>query len=141
MSNNINRTEGGGPWILEPTGPLDPGEEEVMDLERMAHNGRKRYFQPWLPMDQVLVKNLDSSNPVHLTYNGLFEAFVEPNAADTFDDAGVNRIRIKNEGGATIAADDLKIQVMVLPYNADDQAREEKKRHPVESMIRGTLNL
>lgn len=145
MSSNIDRRQGGGPWQFRPAAegidPLPAGESVRFDFERMTHNGRKRYFQPWLPMDQVLLKNLDDANGVTVTYNHRFNAFVEPNAADSFDQVGVNHVEIRNDGGTAIASDDLRLQVMVTPYDADDQARQQVERHPIERMVRGTLNL
>lgn len=145
MSRNIDRRQGGGPWQFRPAAEgidtLSPGETVRFDFQRMAYNGRKRYFQPWLPMDQVLLKNLDGGSGVTVTYNHRYDAFVEPNAADTFDKVGVNHVAIRNDGGAGIASDDLRLQVMVTPYDADDQARQQAERHPIERMVRGTLNL
>lgn len=141
MSNNIDRTEGGGPWLLELDGDLAPGEFEVFNLENMRYNGRKGYFRPWLPLDTVLIKNLDTGNPVKATYNGQFETIVEPNAADTYGDVEVVRFRVENTGGSTLAADDLVIQASVEPYGADDHALEQKRRSPLEKAARSLIGL
>lgn len=141
MSNNINRTEGGGPWLLELDGDLAPGEFEVFDLERMTYNGRKGYFRPWLPVDSVLVKNLDTGNPVKATYNGQYQTIIEPNAADTYSDVQVVRFRVENTGGSTLSAGDLVIQASVEPYGADDQAREQKNRPALEKAARSFIGL
>lgn len=144
MSDNINRAEGGGPWRLRLEHDLAAtGHESTVtfDLTRHARNGRKAYFKPWLPMDEAMVKNLHDSAPVSVQFNGKFETFVEANAADVFDRAGITKIVVTNEGGTSIPADDLVIQVLVEPYGADDEARERKQRHPLTNMVRGTLNL
>jgi hypothetical protein len=145
MSRNIDRKEGGGPWQFRPESegidPLPAGESVRFDFERMTYNGQKRYFRDWLPMDQVLLKNLDDSNGVTVTYNHRFSAFVEPNAADTFDQVGVRHVEIRNDGGTAIASDDLRLQTLVTPYGADDQAREQAGRHPLKKILWGTLNL
>lgn len=141
MSNNINRAEGGGPWRLELDDPLAPGEWTQFDLERMTYRGQKGYFVPWLPMDQVMIKNLHSSSGVDVTYNGQFGAVVEANAADVFDDVRVRKIELENIGGTEIPVDELVIQVSVEPFGADDAARREQQRSPLERIARNTLGL
>lgn len=141
MSNNINRTEGGGPWLLELDSDLEPGDWQEFDLERMKYNGTKGYFRPWLPLDTVLIKNLDTANAVKATYNGQFQAVVEPNAADSYGDVEVVRFRVENIGGSTLSADDLVIQASVEPYGADDQALEQKQRPALEKAARSFIGL
>lgn len=141
MSDNINREEGGGPWLLDLDGDLAPGEFEVFNLESMEYNGRKGYFRPWLPLDTVLVKNLDTGNDLKVTYNGQYESVVEANAADTYGDVGVVRFRVENLGGSTVAAEDVVIQGSVEPYGADDQALEQKQRSPLEKAARNLIGL
>lgn len=141
MSNNIDTTKGGGPWQLDLDGPLSPGDWEEFDLERMEYRGQKGYFVPWLPVDSVLIKNLDTGNPVRATFNGQFSAHIEPNAADQYGDVQVNRLRLENLGGSDIAASDLVIQLSVEPYSADDRALEEKERHPLERAARSLVGL
>lgn len=141
MSRNIDRTEGGGPWRLPFDSALEAGERRLFDLERMTFKGRKRYFADWLPIDNVQVKNLDSSEPVTVEMNNRWEVWVEPNAVDTFSEAGVTTVAVTNEGANAIPAENLVLHVSVEPYDADQQALEEKQRHPVESMVRGVFNL
>lgn len=141
MSNNIDPTRGGGPWRLELDSALGAGDWVEYDLQRMTYRGQKGYFVPWLPVDSVLVKNLDTGNPVHATFNGQFDAVIEPNAADTYGDVQVTRFRLENAGGTEIVPDDLVIQISVEPYTADDAALEQKERHPAENMARSFLGL
>lgn len=141
MSSNIDRTGGGGPWRLELDEPLAAGDWVEFDLQRMTFRGQKGYFVPWLPVDAVLIKNLDTANPVHATFNGQFEAVVEPNAADTYGDVQVTRFRLENAGGSSIDPKDLVLQISVEPYDADDRALEEKERHPLEQAARSLVGL
>lgn len=141
MSNNINPSEGGGPWLLDLDGDLEPGDFEVFNFKSMTYNGRKGYFRPWTPLDSILIKNLDSANPVRAEYNGKFGAIVEPNAADSYGEVGLLRLRVENLGSSTIVQDDLIIQASVEPFDADDQARQESQRHPLEKAARSLVGL
>lgn len=135
------RIDGGGPWLPPfPMDVLSPGDTAIFDLRSMEYEGQKRFFDRWLPMDQVMFKNLDSANQVQLDINGIYGAVVEPNAADTFDDAGVTRVAVTNIGGSDISTDDLVIQFSVEPHGADDAARAEVHRSPVENFVRGVFN-
>lgn len=141
MTDRDERVNGGGPWLLELPADLAPGEHHTFRIPTMEYRGRKRYFHDWVPMDNALIKNLDGGNPLRVEYNGRWGAIVEPNAADAFDDTGITRIRITNDGGSTVAAGDVVVQVSVDEFGADDAARAEAKRNPLQNMIRGTLNL
>lgn len=141
MSNNTDPTRGGGPWRLELDEPLSPGDWVEFDLKRMEYRGQKGYFVQWLPMDSLLIKNLDTGNPIDATINGQFEAHVEPNAADEYGDVQVNRLRLRNAGGSDIATEDLIIQLSKEPYDADDRALEEKQRPPLERVARSVIGL
>lgn len=133
----IDRSEGGGPWTDENQDPLDPGDSIVRDYERDDH-GKLR---PWTPMDSIQVKNFDASNRIYVEINGQYTLVVEPNAAETFTEAGVIRWRITNKGGGTIDPGDVVVSASVDPYDADDAAKSKADQHPIERMIRGTLNL
>lgn len=145
MSRNINRAEGGGPWLLTPAtegvDPLGSGETVQFDLDRMSFNGQQRYFHPWTPVDEVLLKNLNTDNAVTLTVNHQYDAYIEPNAADSFSDVGITHVEIRNEGGTGIPASELKLQLKVNPYNADDAALEKRQRGTLANIVRGQLGL
>lgn len=141
MSDNIDRTQGGGPWRLELDEALAPGEWQEYDLRNMTYRGRKGFFNPWLPLDSCMIKNLDTSNAVGVVYNGQFEAHVEPSAVDNYSDVQLTRIRVRNEGDTEIVPSDLVIQVSVEPYDADDHARREATRSPVEKIARSFIGL
>lgn len=140
MTRNINTTDGGGPWLIDVP-ELEPGETKEMRLRGMKYRGQKGYFKHWLPLDSAVVKNRDPDNSAIVTFNGQFDVFVEPNAADSFSDAGITSIKIENTGGTTIAENDLILQVSKEPYDADDAARSEANRSPVEKLARGVLGL
>lgn len=143
MSRNIDTTEGGGPWRLRFDSDLQPGDTQLFDLQRMEFKGQKRYFAPWLPVDNVQIKNLDSSNPVSVELNSRYEVFVEANAVDSFEDAGVTSIAVHHEdpSGTAIPPENLALHISVDRYDADDAARERQQRHPVQNMVRGVFNL
>lgn len=131
----INREEGGGPWTHLNTDPLAPSESFLYDYET-AEKGRLR---PWAPMDNIQVKNWDSSNRVHVLINGKFDLYVDPNGVETFSRTGVVRWRITNEGTGTIDQGDLTVSASVEAYSADDRALERKKRGLVSGFIMDKL--
>lgn len=142
--SNIDRAEGGGPWRFElPHDLATSGHKQVAQyrLRRMKFKGQKGYFVPWLPLDQIQIKNLNDSNPVEVLINGQFNLYVESHGVETFSDAGITAFETRNLGGTAIPAGDIVQHGLVEPFGADQAAREEKKRSPVEKMIRGTLNL
>jgi len=140
---NIDTTEGGGPWTIPdddlPT--LQPGETFRIDLRRLEYRNRKRYFQPWLPVDNVVIKNFDTSSRLSVRYNGQYDAVVEPNAVDSFSSAGVVSILITNDGAGAIESGDIVVQVSVDAYSADQAARDRKDRHPLENIARNLVGL
>lgn len=139
MPRNIDRTEGGGPWILNVP-DLDPGDTYEWQLRSMEYRGRKGYFKSWLPLDNATIKNRDE-NDVLVTFNGQFEVYVEQNAADTYGEAGITSIRIENKGSTVLAGGNIILQVSVEPYDADDAARRERRRSPAAKLARGFLGL
>lgn len=133
---NGERIDGAGPWRLDvPT--LDPGGFAVFNLERHDKGRLRRY----LPMDQVMIKNRSDESDLLLTTNGQFEALVEPNAADLFDDAGVQEVRVTNLGSTAVDGNDVVLQVSVEPFGADDAAREQRAAPVLERLGRGLLGL
>lgn len=142
-TRNIDTTEGGGPWTVPDAGipELAPGEQIRVDMRRLEYRGEKRYFQPWLPLDNAVVKNLDLSNRLEVEYNGQFDAIVEPSAVDSFSQAGVVSVIIRNAGTGTIAPGDVVLQVSKDAYDADQQARDRRKMHPVEKIARNFVGL
>lgn len=138
--SKIDKTDGGGPWILDLPA-LDAGEAREIHLRGYEYRGRKGYFRPWLPLDNVAIKNRDPDNSVLVTMNGLYEVLVEPNAADTYGEAGVTTITVENLGATTIPDESVILQVSVEPYDADDAARTTRNRHPVEKVARGLFGL
>lgn len=138
------RLEGGGPWMLTDSverSTLAAGDLLAFDLRNMTFRGRKGYFNQWLPLDGALVKNLDDSNAIVVEYNGQFPAYVEPNAKDAFDDVSIANITVENVGGTGIALDDLVVQAWVDSYGADEEARQNAERHPIERSVRSVLGL
>lgn len=145
MSRNIKKMEGGGPWLLRPADegidPLPAGESVRFDLERMTFNGRERYFYDWLPIDEVLIKNLDDSAAVTTTYNHRYGSYTEPKAADSFSETGVRHIEVRNEGTTDIPSANLTVQLKVNPYDADEAALDRRQQPPIERMVRAKLGL
>ena len=140
MNSNIDTTNGGGPWVI-PVEALSPEETAEYRLRSYEYRGQKGYFREWLPLDNLLVRNRDPDNPVSVLVNGQFSAFVGPNSAESFSDAGITSVKVENGGGTEIAEADLKLQLSKEPYDADDAARSEANRHPLEKMARNLVGL
>lgn len=148
-NRNIDRRDGGGPWLIDPTEyittddnpePIGPGEFVEIPFGRIKYNGRKRFFDPWLPFDVIQLKNLSTTSAVEVLLNGQFNLVVEPNAVDTFDRSQVKTIRLTNIGSEDIDPGEMLVQASVEPYGADDAALTHTKRHPVEKWVRGVFN-
>lgn len=139
-NSNIDTTNGGGPWSIAIPA-LDAGESKEYHLNRMEFRGRKGYFRKWTPLDNAAFQNRDPDNGVEVVYNGQFDAFVGPNSADTYSEAGITRIKVTNVGSTVIEEENLKLQVSKDAYDADDAARQQANRHPVEKLARGVLGL
>lgn len=148
-NRNIDRRDGGGPWFIDPAeyvttddtaDPIDPGEFVEIPFHRIEYNGRKRFFQPWLPFDVVQLKNLNTASAVEVVLNGQFNLILEPNAVDTFDRAQVKTVRVTNIGDDPIEPGEFIVQTSVEPYGADDAALSNAKRGPVEKFVRGVFN-
>ena len=148
-NRNIDRRDGGGPWFIDPTEyvttdndaePIEAGEFVEIPFGRIEYNGRKRFFQPWLPFDVVQLKNLNQTVPVEVLLNGQFNLVIEPNAVDTFDRAQVKTVRITNMGDSDIEQGEFIVQTSVEPFGADDAALSNAKRGPIEKFVRGVFN-
>lgn len=133
----IDRSEGGGPWTHRNEEPLAPGDSFVKNYNR-DNGGRLR---PWAPMDSIEISNSDSANEIWVVINGKYEMPVEPNGVKAFGETGVVRWRITNQGGGTIDAEDVSVSAALDPYDADDAARSRHEKTPFERMVRGALNL
>lgn len=135
-----NRNTSGGPWILDLPA-LDPGESVEMYLKSLKYRGRKGYFRDWLPLDNATIKNRDPENAALVTFNGQYEVLVEPNAADTYGETGINSIAVENTGTTTLADGNLVLQVSAEAFDADDAARAKRNQSPVSKVAQGLLGL
>lgn len=131
MTRDSRTIGGAGPWQFVPETDLAPGESYVLNF-RDEEKGR---YKKWLPFDVAQVTNLDGSNAVTVTYNGIFEDTVVPNASETFSQQSVTKVRLTNAGSTTITADDLRVSVKKEPYGADDHARAQAQQGPAAQMI------
>lgn len=120
---------------MTPDSDLDPGDSAVFDLFREKHRGRKSYFKPKLPLDEAQIINQDGANALLAEFNGVHEAYVVPNAVESFDDAGITRIVVTNDGGSVVSADDLTVVVAKDGYTADDAAREQRGKGVAERAL------
>ena len=129
---------GAGPWEFTPDSDLAPGESFTLDCRNLKFRKTKGYFKKYMPLDEAQITNLSDSAAVGVEYNGVFNNFVVPNAIETFDKAGITRITVTNResaGGATIAADEVVIEVVKNPYDADQAARDRQRRGPLGDVI------
>lgn len=129
---DAQRIEGGGPWQFDSPA-LDPDEAWTLDFRNMTYNGQTGWFRRWLPLSYAQITNLDAGNALTVEYNGQFQDFVVPNAVESFDNQGITRLSVRNEGADAIAAGDVKVSVGREPYGADDAARERARGGPVWS--------
>lgn len=143
MRRNNPEIDGAGPFRLTNEESIDPGEKYRWPLNARNYEfqGRKGFFQRFLPLDAALMKNKSTDSAVVFTFNGQYEAEVEQSAADSFEEQGITRLRAENVGAATIDPGELVVMVKKNPWNADDAARQRAERGPLERMVRGTLNL
>lgn len=143
MRHDTNNIDGAGPFRLVNDASIDPGEvyRWPLNSREYRHNGRKGFFQDYLPLDSALMKNKDTNNPVVFRFNGTYEAEVEQAAADTFEQTPIARLQAENIGTGTINAEDLSIMLKKEPYTADDAARADAKRNPLEKIARNFIGL
>jgi hypothetical protein len=138
MQDRETRQAGAGPFTFEPPA-LDPGESWRIDLEK---TDKGRYFR-YVPFDVVLVKNYDSSNRIDVQINGRTNAAVDidPNGKDSYGEVPIRTLRVINRGTGTIAEGDVTLSVKRDPFDADDAARVEADRGPIERIIRNNIGL
>lgn len=127
---------GKGPWTFETETDLAPGESWILDFRNMTHNGRRRWFKPYLPLDDLQVTNADTGNSVEININDAYQSRVLANSVETFPDEGITNLRLINRGSSTIAAGDLVVEVAKSAYDADDRAREQATRSFSEQALR-----
>lgn len=142
MTNQF--VDGAGPYRLPLDESLDPGETERFPLadRHYTDRGSKGFHSRRTPYDSVLMKNLSTDVTLRFEFNRTFEAVVQPNAADDFDEQGVTHIAVTNVSGSnSIDPEDMILQIKKEPYDADDAARAGRKRSTLQNMIRGTLGL
>lgn len=120
------RGTGAGPWLFDNDSALPAGGSMYLDFPNMEYQGTKRFFVKHMPFDEAQITNADTGNPLRVTYNGLYEDIVVPNAVESFGNQGVTTIRVVNAGTTSIDAGDVSVAVKKEPYGADDMAREER---------------
>lgn len=144
MTNKF--VDGAGPFRLPLDESLEPGETERFPLNDRHYpapgRGTKGFHARRVPYDAVLIKNLSTDVTLRFEFNRRYEAVVQPNASDTFEEQGVTYVEVTNVSGTnSIDPDEVVIQVKKEPYDADDSARAGRKRSTLQNMIRGTLGL
>jgi len=113
---------------------LQPGETEIYDFRNIVHNGSKGGLKKYLPFDSAQVTNL-STERLGITTNEQFNDIVVPNAVETYENQGVVRMSITNEGSTAIASGDIVLTVEKSPYDADDRARDSRQRGQVSRIV------
>lgn len=136
--------DGAGPYRLSLDESLAPGDTKRFPLNdrHFTDRGTKGFHARRVPYDAVLMKNLSTDVTLQFEFNRRFEAVVQPNAADSFEEQGVTYVEVTNVSGSnTIDPDEVVIQIKKEPYDADDAARAGRKRSNLQNMLRGTLGL
>ena len=139
MTRDKERLQGAGPWTFENPEALDPGETWVIDFRNMEYNGRKRWFQQYLPLDDLQVTNADTGNSIAVEINNEYESRIPANSVETFNDEGFVNLVVRNKGGSTIATGDIVLEASKSAYDVDDEARERKNRSVAEDVLRGVM--
>jgi hypothetical protein len=127
--------DGAGPFRFRPDAALDPGETFVLDLREEPRNGKKGGYKRYLPFDEAQITN-ESSEPLDVQYNGVFDQYVVPNAVESFDQTGVVRVELTNAGPSAIGAADVTVELVETPFDADEAARRNERRGgPIADVI------
>jgi len=134
-NNSDASLESRGPWSFDNP-EIQPGDSWRLDFRQKTYNGRKRYFKPFLPLDEAQVTNRNSGQSVDVTFNADYRIGVEPNAVESFSEQGVTYLSVAvPAGGTTVAAGDLSVAVATTAYDADDAAREDVRQDPVSEVV------
>lgn len=127
---------GAGPWT-EENPLLGPGDAWRMDLER-AKNGKYRRFTP---MDSVLIKNYNADNRIDVEINGIYSVDIDPSGKDSYSDTAIRVFKVVNRGSTEIAEGDVTMSFQSEPYDADDQALEDRMRGPLSSIVKNQFGI
>jgi hypothetical protein len=128
--------DGAGPFRFRPDADLGPGETFVLDLREEPRNGKKGGYKRYLPFDESQITNESTGAALDVTYNGVFDQYVLPNAVESFDQTGIVRVEVRNASATdTVAAADLTVELVETPYDADDAARAEAERGQLAHVV------
>jgi hypothetical protein len=133
MSNSNNDLRGGGPWTVDVPA-LDPGESFTYDYRNERFNGQKGFFRQWIPFDSAQIVN-QSPETLRVTFNGVFDDVVVPNAVESYDEIAITRVRVENTGSSATTGDAISIITQTEPYGADEKARDNAQRGMVSQVI------
>ena len=141
--NRSKSLDPAGPFRLTNDRSIDPGEvyRWPISSREYRYNGRKGFFQEYIPFDEALIKNKSTDSEAVFTFNGRYDAEVEQSAADSFAETGISRIEVENTGAAAIDAGELVMMLKNDAYDANDAARAEARRGPVEKIARNFIGL
>ena len=114
---------GAGPYQFTPDSDLAVGESFALPF-RGLENGK---YRKYLPFDTLRVIN-ESNQRITAEINGRYTTTVPPNSVVGWDEQGIQRVTMTNDGGATLAKGDLQIEVKSEPFDTDDAARENKSK-------------
>lgn len=128
------KADGAGPWKIDPDSDLSTGESVYYDFTELEYRGKKRHFRKYLPLSFAQISN-ESSEPLLVTYNGIFEDSVLPNSVESFDEQGIMSVEIKNVGSNNVAKEDISLTVKKDAYGADERAREQKSKPWIERAL------
>lgn len=135
---------GAGPWEFQPDESLAEGDTFRLDLRNMEYNGQRGYFREHLPLDDAQVTNKHGSATLRVEFNNQYGGQVQSNSERAFSDAGVTFVEVTNiTSGATVAPEDVVVELSDAGYTADKAARERKAkrsgRSPIERVIRDVI--
>jgi hypothetical protein len=121
--------DGAGPFQFESPA-LGAGESWRLNFK----NADKGRYKEYLPFDVIRVVN-ESSEPLDLTVNGVYDTRVVADSITTWEEVGTRAVAVENAGGAQINATGVRIEAQSEPFGADDRAREQAAESWVESAV------
>lgn len=141
--NDDPKVTGAGPWSFSPDEPLEVGEPWRLNFRTMTHRGQPRYFNRYLPLDDLVVTNRDTAAVLEVTVNDQFDTLVEPSQTRSWDKAGVATVEILNRSSNPAAVDPgaINVEVSTEGVTADTAARREATQSPIGKVVENVTGL
>jgi len=114
--------------------PLQAGDKAVLNL-RDFQNGRFVTLSP-AGYDSIQVENLSTDVTIRAVTNEVGSFRIPPSSVRSLTSQGIYRVEVENlESSTALSAEDLVVELLKEPYDANDQARGERKRGPISQVV------